>query len=153
MLVVVGTFIAGFVAVNAAPVRVDTLTWLQGCWRLSSGGRIVEEQWTAPRGGAMLGTSRTVVDGKLTEYEFVVLRERGEGLVFQAHPSGQLSGEFPVVSADGASVIFENREHDFPQRIGYRRQGARLEAWIEGTINGKSRRVGFPYERVACPGD
>ncbi len=101
----------------------------------------------------MLGTGRTVVDGKLTEYEFVVIRERDGALVYEAHPSGQPAGEFTATSVGDASLQFENPQHDFPQRIGYRRRGARLDAWIEGTISGKSRRVEFPYERVACAGD
>lgn len=141
------------VMLRAAPVGIDRVAWMQGCWRLTAGSRTVEEQWTAPRGGTMLGTSRTVVDGQLTEYEFVVLRERGEALVYQAHPSGQLAGEFPLASVDGMSVLFENPQHDFPQRIGYRRDGARLTAWIEGTMGGRSRRVEFPYERVTCAAD
>ena len=47
--------------------------------------------------------------------------------------------------------MFANAAHDFPQRIGYRRRGDRLDAWIEGTVDGRARRVEFPYVRVACP--
>jgi hypothetical protein len=48
-------------------------------------------------------------------------------------------------------VLFENAAHDFPQRIGYRRLGNdSLVAWIEGTRQGRTRRVEFPYGRVAC---
>lgn len=133
-----------------AQTSIDRVSWLQGCWRMSSNGRTVDEQWTSPGGGAMLATSRTVRDGKLVEYEFVVLREQGGALVYQAHPSGQPGGEFPMKTVEAASVVFENLAHDFPQRIGYRRAGDRLDAWIEGTMNGKTRRADFPYVRVAC---
>ena len=30
--------------------RVTQVAWLAGCWELSAGGRVVEEQWTRPRG-------------------------------------------------------------------------------------------------------
>jgi len=53
--------------------------------------------------------------------------------------------------ADG-QLVFENPEHDFPQRIGYERDGDGMRAWIEGTLDGRSRRVEFAYMRVACPG-
>lgn len=143
------------VAAAAPPTAaaVEGLAWLQGCWRLTTGTRVVEEQWTAPQAGAMLGMGRTVVNGRLTEYEFVVIRERAGALVYEAHPSGQPAAEFTATSVDEMSLLFENPQHDFPQRIGYRRMGARLDAWIEGTTNGRSRRVEFPYERVACAGD
>lgn len=133
-----------------AQTSIDRVSWMQGCWRLTSNGRTVDEQWMAPNGGAMLGTSRTVRDGKLVEYEFVVLREKDGALVYQAHPSGQPGGEFPMKTVEGTSVVFENPAHDFPQRIGYRRAGDRLDAWIEGTIDGKARRVEFPYLRAVC---
>jgi hypothetical protein len=136
----------------AAQTGIDRVAWMSGCWSLTSGTRSVEEQWMAPRGGAMLGISRTLKHGALAEYEFVVLRERGDGLVFVAHPSGQLGGEFPLKSIDESSVVFENTQHDFPQRIGYRRRGESLDAWIEGVVRGTTRRVEFPYRRGACPG-
>ena len=106
----------------------------------------------APDGGAMLAISRTVKSGRLVEYEFVLLRERDGSLVYIAHPSGQVGGEFPLARVDDDSVTFENTAHDFPQRIGYRRRGDRLDAWIEGTLDGRSQRAEFPYARVPCAG-
>lgn len=136
---------------NHAQTAIERVSWLQGCWRLSSNGRTVDEQWMAPGGGAMLSIGRTVRDGTLVEYEFVVVREREGALVYIAHPSGQAPAEFPLKAVDAESVVFENAAHDFPQRVGYRRRANGLDAWIEGTINGSPRRVDFPYARVACP--
>ena len=132
---------------------IQRLAWLQGCWETSSTARTVEEQWTAPRGRSMVGLSRTVRGGELVAYELVVIRERGDRLVYIAHPSGQPSAEFLSTSLSEGSAVFENPGHDFPQRIGYRRRGESLQAWIEGTKDGQARRVEFPYRRVACPGD
>ena len=99
----------------------------------------------------MLGISRTVKGERLVEFEFVLLRERDGTLVYVAHPSGQPGGEFPLKHVDDDSVTFENTAHDFPQRIGYRRRGDRLDAWIDGTLDGRNQRAEFPYARVACP--
>lgn len=141
---------------GAAPAEakgVATLAWLQGCWQATSGDGVVEEQWTAPRGRSMVGLSRTVRGGELTEYEMVVVRERGDRLVYIAHPSGQPAAEFLSTDVSEAAVVFENLQHDFPQRIGYQRKGSELLAWIEGKRDGRTRRVEFPYRRVACAGD
>ena len=132
--------------------RIEQAGWLQGCWQMSAGGRVVEEQWMAPAGGVMLGMGRTVRDGKLVEYESVVLREEDGKLAYEAHPSGQPSAVFLSKTLDESSVVFENPAHDYPQRVGYTRDGEALLAWIDGMSNGKSRRVDFPYRRVACPG-
>jgi hypothetical protein len=53
---------------------------------------------------------------------------------------------------DESTVVFENPAHDYPQRVAYTRKGDSLLAWIDGTVSGKSRRVDFPYRRVACTG-
>ena len=79
------------VTVEGAPQgnAIQQLAWLQGCWESSSTARTVEEQWTAPRGRSMVGLSRTVRGGELVAYELVVIRERGDRLVYIAHPSAE----------------------------------------------------------------
>lgn len=105
-----------------------------------------------PRGGNMLGMSRTVRNGALVDYELVLLREEGSRLVYEAHPSGQPAASFTSTSVSDSSILFDNPGHDFPQQIGYRRSGAdSLIAWIEGTHNGSHRRIEYPYRRVDCP--
>lgn len=142
----------GALVLTAAAAGIDRVAWLQGCWEMASNGRTIEEQWTAPRGGVMLETGRTVRDGRLVEYEFVVVREDGDRLAYEAHPSGQASAVFHARELTDARVVFENPEHDFPQRVGYERRGGdTLAAWIDGMINGQPRRVDFVYRRVACP--
>lgn len=139
-------------AAGQDPAGIDRVAWLQGCWEAVSETGSVEEQWTAPRGGSMVGLSRTVRENRLAAYELIVIRENGQQLVYQAHPSGQASATFlsRVIASD--SVVFENPQHDFPQRIGYRRDGDRLTAWIEGNRDGQRRRSRFPYQRAACAG-
>ena len=108
----------------------------------------------APRGDAMLGMSRAVGDGRLVGYELVLIREDTVGLAYEAHPSGQESARFPAILISDTTLIFEDPEHDFPQRIGYDRVGTdSLIGWIEGMQGGELRRIDFPYRRVRCPSE
>jgi hypothetical protein len=132
---------------------IDEVGWLQGCWALSANGRTVEEQWMAPRGGTMLGMGRTIRGDRLVEYELVLLRAEGGRIAYEAHPSGQPAATFLSITVSASELVVENKAHDFPQRVGYKREGDVLNAWIEGTSNGKPRRVDFPYRRTTCPGD
>jgi len=133
-------------------MMIVLVAWLAGCWEMRTPSRLLEEHWTAPRGGSMLGVGRTVRGDTLVEYEFVVLREQGGVLAYEAHPSGQEAATFTQIQLTNSSVVFENRAHDFPQRVGYRRAAAdSLVAWIEGTVKGTTQRIEFPYVRVACP--
>lgn len=134
-------------------VGIERVSWLQGCWEAKSPRRVIEENWTAPRGANMLGVSRTFRGDSLAEYELMVLRQQAGGLVYEAHPSGQSAAAFTARTVTDSVVVFENATHDFPQRVGYRKaRGDSLVAWIEGTVEGRPRRVEFQYERVPCPG-
>jgi hypothetical protein len=128
------------------------LGWIAGCWERSGGATIVEEQWMRPRGGAMLGVSRTTRRDTVVEYEQLRIFDRGGRTVYAAMPSGQAPAEFETSVTSDTAVTFENPAHDFPQRIIYRKRGAdSLIARIEGLRNGTVRGVDFPYKRVACP--
>jgi hypothetical protein len=132
------------------PLTIDRVAWLHGCWQMTTPQSIVDEQWMAPRGGTMIGVGRTVRGGRTTDYEFVVLKEQNGALAYEAHPAGQPPAVFLASDATADTVVFENSAHDFPQRVGYRRADRALAAWIEGTQNGKARRIDFTYARVAC---
>ena len=128
---------------------VERLTWLSGCWTQPRTNGLVEEQWMAPRGGSMLGMSRTVIGGKTVEYEFLRIAVVGNALAYVAKPSGQAEATFPVKSIDDGVVVFENLAHDFPQRIIYRRTADGVTARIEGTVKGETRGRDFPYLRCS----
>lgn len=135
---------------STAKPMIEMLTWLAGNWFLERGGRTVTEQWMAPAGGTMLGMSRTVAKGKTIEFEFLLLRQDDEGnIAYVAKPSGQSETTFKLVRASATEVIFENPQHDFPQRISYTlKSDDTMLAAIEGTKDGKYRRIEFPYQRA-----
>ncbi len=136
---------------ESSPATIADLGWLAGCWSLSANERTVREQWMPPDGDALLGMSRTVAAGRTLEYEFVRIVARDGTLVYVAQPSGQPEASFRMRSSGPREVVFENPEHDFPQRIGYRSASDdALTAWIEGKHGDSERRIEFPYHRVAC---
>jgi hypothetical protein len=129
---------------------IDRVSWLQGCWHTQRGEQIIDEQWMRPLGRSMLGVGRTVRGDELVEYELVVLREQADKLTYQAYPSGQPSAVFTSTVVGDGMIVFENAEHDFPQRIGYERKGTNMIAWIAGTRDGREQRIEFPYKRAVC---
>jgi hypothetical protein len=132
-------------------VSLDQLGWMAGCWRQQSSGRVVDEMWMAPSGGAMLGVSRTVAKGRASAHEFMQIREDGGRIAFIARPSGQAEASFALIKNGPREVVFENPAHDFPQRVIYQLESNTLIGRIEGTQNGKSRSAEFPMRKIACP--
>ena len=136
---------------QSGPASAERLAWMSGCWERRSGPVLVEEQWMRPRGGTLLGMSRTVRGDSTVEHESMRIYEQGGRLVFAALPSGQAPAEFRSTHVGGAEVVFSNPAHDFPQTVRYRRAGAdSLVARIEGTRGGRLRGVDFPMRRVPC---
>ena len=135
--------------------EVGDAAWLAGCWEASSpgGSRSVEEQWMAPRGGLMLGLSRSVRDGEARGHEFLAIREAEGRLVYHAVPSGQSPTDFTARSVEDGRLEFVKAEHDFPRKIVYRQTGAdSLRAEVFGEIDGDAPAFALPFARVPCPG-
>ncbi|KQZ69348.1 hypothetical protein ASE06_00500 [Sphingopyxis sp. Root214] len=127
--------------VAASPVAtVDDLAWLAGDWASEADGRWTEESWSAPRGGVMIGYSRSGRGEALREFEFLrIAVGEGGGLAYLAQPQGRAPVAFPLVRHDKASATFENAAHDYPQRIAYARTGDTLTATISAIDGSKPR--------------
>ena len=135
----------------APPPAITKLAWLAGRWRLEQGGRVIDEQWMAPAAGVMLGMARTVVKGKVVEHEFVQIREGPGGDLFCiAQPSGQKEAAFQLKSLSDTEAVFENPQHDYPQKISYtlKADGSLLAALEGPGPDGQLKCVEHPYRRV-----
>jgi len=114
-------------------------------------GRIVES-WKMDNGSRMAGISFSISNtGDSTLLETIKLYESA-GIVYY-EPTGNGAGNdttvsFKLISAINGIFVFENKDHDFPQRISYQLLSEnKVLAWIEGTVNGKFRKIEFPYNR------
>jgi uncharacterized protein DUF6265 len=127
----------------AAPAQPD-LDWLAGYWLSCDDGVEVSETWSQRRGGIMLGSSITVGDDSFS-WEQARIEAEADGLVFHASPRGQPAAAFRLVRAGPGEAVFENPDHDFPQRVIYRRDGDRLTGRIEGTSGGSEQALEWQY--------
>lgn len=125
----------------AAPIRAETpgsLSWLSGHWRMQNDRSVSEEIWTSPEGGLMLGVNRTIRDGKARAFEFLRIVIGPKTALF-AQPGGAPATLFGLQRSGPDFVVFENPDHDYPQRVAYRRTGDRLTATISD-LEGKNVR-------------
>lgn len=120
---------------------VKDLSWLAGRWEGPSGGGTFEEHWMTPAGGAMIGMGRLVKGDKTVFTEFLKIVETKDGVEYRALIDGQPETAFKLKTRTRDEVLFENPDHDFPQKIGYRKDKDGLYAWIEGTQGGKASKM------------
>ena len=117
----------------------DLPHFMTGSWSATVDGVRMEEHWTTGDGNLMLGLHRDVRPNGKVFFEFLRIEIRDGASAFVAQPGGRPPIVFPMTSITDSRVVFENPQHDFPQRIIYWRDGERLCARAEGpTQSGES---------------
>lgn len=135
-----------------APKGATLPGWMAGTWMTEEGASWTDEVWTDPRGGIMLGLSRSGFGSQLDSWETIRIEQRRDGtMVYVAQPHGKPAVEFPMVLISEEAVEFANPAHDYPQRIRYSRQGKLLVAEIS-LLDG-SRAMRWNYRQVIPPRD
>ncbi|HET9315576.1 MAG TPA: DUF6265 family protein [Vicinamibacteria bacterium] len=144
---------AAVTAADPPAARVADFAFMAGCWQGGDAQTTMEETWTRPGGGTMMGTSRVLAGGKAVFSEFVEVAEKPTGLVMTvALGIGEPGVPFTRIAAGPDEVVFENPTHDFPQRIRYRKlSDISVLARIEGVEKGQAKGEDYPFRRIACP--
>ncbi len=133
----------------AAPATLRSVAFLAGSWVGTGLGGEVEEVWTAPSAGSMIGNFKLLQKGKPNFYEFMVISEEEGGLVLRLkHFNPDLTGReekddfvtFPLVKVDGNSVYFRG--------LTYRKAGDdRLQIYLALHSGGETNEIAFEMER------
>ena len=123
--------------VNFCQMLVEAILFFNpALWWVSRQIRIERE--------ACCDAASVAITGRRTKYA-EVLYEWAQRL------SGQSTTGFTMTIVTNREVIFENPDHDFPQRIIYRLvSDEELLGRIEGTIDGVERAADFPMKKVDC---
>ena len=146
-----GWFVGLLISFSSVGVFADDLqplSWLSGQWRSEKDGRISEEVWMRPEGSMMLGLNRMVFPSGKGAFEYLRIAPVDGKLSYVASPGGRPGTHFPLKEQTENRAVFENLDHDFPQRISYKLKGDVLEARIEGEVNGNLRAQSWRWERV-----
>jgi hypothetical protein len=126
---------------------LKSLAWIAGTFRGVVGGIEMEEYWTTPEGGVMLGLHRDTREGKLLFFEYLRIEATDDGIDYIASPRGGESTHFRLVEQGERRAVFSNPDHDFPQRIIYSRDGDTLCARIEGKEGEQTRSKEWCWQR------
>lgn len=132
--------------------RLRRLDWLVGDWSAApdESGSATEEHWMAPSTSSMFGIGRTLREGKEVSVEYLRIAAEPDGVVYYAAPGGRLPATpFHAVECGSRRAVFENLEHDYPQRIIYELQfGGSIKARIEGDVDGELKSSEWILRRI-----
>ena len=110
---------------RAVTADLDELAWLAGFWRGEGFGGVVEEAWTPPSAGTMVGTFKLIGEEEgrpqPSFYEFMAILESDAGLVLRLkHFNPDVTGweekddyvSFPLVKIEGSRVYFRGLTYE-----------------------------------------
>ena len=137
--------LAGSTGARDEAPALEELSWLAGHWVRDEGGSRSEEIWLPPSGNTMLGMNQTITGDLTIAFEYVRIVRLGEAIDYVAQPGGKSPVAFRLVQWGENRAVFENPEHDFPQRISYVRTEDRLDARISGPSGGEEKSVGWTW--------
>ena len=89
ILIVIAGCVFVSVATASEGVSLDDLGWLAGFWVGSAGETTMEEIWTPPAGGVMLGLHRDMTPGRPAFFEYLRIEQRESEVVYIASPRGR----------------------------------------------------------------
>jgi len=128
------------------------LQLLEGLWKVETGLGPIYEEWQVKSGDKLAGRSYRVNNNDTVVMERIELYRDGGDIIYSPVVSNQNNQQpvpFRLVSNTAGRYIFENKEHDFPQRIIYHLlSNDAVHARIEGMRNGQERASDFRYSRV-----
>jgi len=126
--------------------------WMLGTWENRTDRGSVYEHWEEKNPHEFAGKSYMLRDGDTVVFETIRLVEEDGGLVYIPMVGDQNEGlpvRFGSKLITDQKMVFENKEHDFPQEISYHRvSGDSLVAQIRGLRNGAEDERVFPMRRV-----
>lgn len=124
---------------------------LHGTWQSKGKDAVTYESWEKQQ-GVFLGKSYKITGSDTILLEKVRIYFDQGSIVYAPTVQGQNGNQevqFRLKEIKQNWYIFENKEHDFPQRVAYKLDPSdMLHTYIEGEANGKIKRIVFNYEKV-----
>lgn len=128
---------------------ISDFAWLQGKWVGTTDGTDFFEVWQPASGKLMTGKGIGVSDADTLFSEKIQIEQRADELFYTASVSenaGPVDFKFTGYMDD--SIIFENPQHDFPQRvIYYRLPNDKLYVCIDGKDKNAYSKIEFSFQK------
>jgi hypothetical protein len=120
-----------------------------GKWKLDTERAELYEEWNFINKTELTGKSYGIENGEQIIVEELCIKKIGNHWAYISVPKEQTITLFALTGFSGDMFIFENKEHDFPQRIIYEfYPDGKLIAAIEGNYDGKNLRKEYSFSLV-----
>ncbi len=112
---------------------LEKLAWMFDKWVSQGETTTMYEEWMIINDTLAEGSSRTIKNGEVIFEEKLKLISESGNLYYVADVSHNPAPVyFKLTECEKNKAVFENPEHDFPQKITYVLENGNLHAFIEG---------------------
>ncbi len=125
------------------------LIWLEGQWEGLQGSGVYHEEWRITGVNQMKGRAYLILKGEILNNEILNLNEDLYGIYYIAevnHNPHPVS--FKLTHLSDKIAVFENPEHDFPQKITYENNNGSLTATVEAVKDNKLKKFEYFLKRI-----
>lgn len=128
----------------------DLITKLfPGTWKMISDKIEYYEEWRLINGSELIGIGFSIEEGDTVLSEELYVKKFADKWAYVALPVNQSITLFALSEYSENKFIFENKEHDYPQKIIYEFTAAgKLNTATEGLIEGELMRRDFNFIRI-----
>lgn len=121
----------------------------EGKWKMDSDKSEIYEEWSIVNDNEIIGSSYIVKAGEKIISENIYIKKFAGYWTYIGIPEGQVPTLFTLIENTGSKFVFENIEHDYPQRVIYEfHNDSKLTAAIEGEINNELKRKEFHFTLI-----
>lgn len=126
--------------------EVKSLEWMLGKWQSNTEEGILYEEWKKVNDSTYTGHAYAITpEGDTTFSETALISEINGTITYSVTVNDESSTDFALVD-NQERAVFENVDHDFPQRIIYQKLAKdSLFARIEGTVDGEDQFEEYRY--------
>lgn len=132
--------------------KIRAAEWLIGSWLNPGKDGVAVEEWKAKDDSTFEGTSYVITPADTLILETIRIEERNGNLFYVPTVAGQNDGKpvtFTLTSGGEGKLVFENPQHDFPQKITYTAVGKdSLVAEVSGMADGQLQSFPIPMKRA-----
>ncbi len=127
-----------------------SFSWIEGNWQGNlNDSMLVFENWKPNGKDIYKGLGGMCIHNDTVFAERISIFKKDGSYYYSADvQENETAIDFKFMGEMNDSVIFENKEHDFPQRIVYYyKTSNKLYAYIDGIVNNKYRKEIFEYTK------
>jgi len=137
------------ISISINPQDDSIIKLFPGKWKMNSDNIEYYEEWKIADEHELTGVGFSIEEGDTVLSEELYLKKFAEQWAYVAIPVNQTITLFALTEYSESKFIFENKEHDYPQRIIYEfTADGKLNAATEGIIDGELMRREFNFIRI-----